>query len=447
MTSTFTAAPERRGSVFSWLPFLLLGVFFSTALKAVSDGFFLIDDVGMIHRGVEILQNPATLLTPDHAGRIHPVASLFWGVLHHFFKLRPFPYYAAWVFFHGLNVYLLFQLARRLELSPKAAWVSVLLFASASVHHQLVAWIGDGLRVMMVSFFLSAVLLHLQFLKTQRLRYEAAAYLTWLLALGCMEDAIVLPVILAVIDLLFEKREKSKTGNAVEQSGAGLGRWLRWSVWFGTALILAAALIIFLGEAVGRYTQHRLEVLPKSAGVVWTLMHLWIPRVEVLRLAGLTQEVWRWLLPVLLAGPALFFLGSRVGIVLKKTGALFFLASVWFLAAIGPFMLRELTEWKTFPAPRYFYLPLAGLALWAGAAARVYWQETLKIKNVRLKNFWMVSAVTAFVYYFALNTLTYSLMADKLDRAWRVEQPAVDFLTRNPQPEALRHYSFDLIES
>ena len=148
---------------------------------------------------------------------------------------------------------------------------------------------------------------------------------------------------------------------------------------------------------------------------------------------------------MLALGPILYMAARTRQRFIKEHGRLFLFSITWFCAALAPFMLREVVTWKTFPAPRYFYLPMAGFSVFVGVLCEELMREVRRFHAKAMRVLFTGFLVAGALYFFGMNTVNYCFMADKMARAWRVAQPRVDFLLHSPRPEDLRRYSFDLV--
>ncbi len=287
----------------------------------------------------------------------------------------PAALHVASLLWHGAACVLLMQLLARLGAGPFVAWGVAALFAIHPAHVGTVQWIACQSELMVTVFLLAATLCHARFRGWAAwgatwtggsARWGAAAAGFFALALGCRENAIVLPVVLAAVDLLAGVRIARRTG------------------WYYVALLgIAAGYVVLRGAALGGvqvpprpYVIQPVEpdfarfVLDKA---LYYLLgeFLLIPCVPI---AGL---------PYFQARPAVFYtLGAIVVGLLacvayryRRTAA-GVLVPVWLAGFMAPTL-------PVFASPHHLYLPGVGWAIVTMLALRAlagdaaaWWRRT-----------------------------------------------------------------------
>ncbi len=130
-----------------------------------------------------------------------------------------FAHFAS-LFWHSLTCVLLLILLRRLVNSLWLAWVVAGLFAVHPGHLATVAWIACQTELMVATFLLGATLCIAHYRGWPGLErpsanppshaWAVAAAILFILALGCRENAIMFPFVIASVELLvWRKRTKS----------------------------------------------------------------------------------------------------------------------------------------------------------------------------------------------------------------------------------------------
>ena len=192
-------APSARGIAPALLAFLAASfILFGGGLT----GYFVIDDLALIHTGASLARtDPAVLLLPDIGIYWRPVVkvsmaldALVWGY-------EPFGYHLTSVVLHGLCCLLVFLLAGRLARSRAAAWTAGGLFALHPIHYYTVGWISARYDLMCTLFTLGALLAFLAYRSRRRRRWAIAFLVLQGLALFSKEMAFTLPVLAAVVSL------------------------------------------------------------------------------------------------------------------------------------------------------------------------------------------------------------------------------------------------------
>lgn len=180
----------------------------------------------------QVLNNP-WLRDPHSIGRIfstgawgfnatetnyyRPLMHVFYMLIYAFFELEPLGYHLANIVFHALNSVLAFLLAS--EITRKAdcdltglkryiPFMTGIIFAIHPIHTEAVAWIG-GIPDLSFSFFF-LLSLYLYILSEKKEQSSAP----WLLAASagsffaatlCKEPAVMLPLVILLYDLLFNR--------------------------------------------------------------------------------------------------------------------------------------------------------------------------------------------------------------------------------------------------
>lgn len=107
------------------------------------------------------------------------------------------------LFLHILNSLLVFALAQRLRLRAPLAFVVALLFALHPIQVETVAWISCLRDLTSMSFMLTSALAFVRFRTSNRRIDLVWSFLSFIAALLCKPSAIVLPALLAIIDVWF----------------------------------------------------------------------------------------------------------------------------------------------------------------------------------------------------------------------------------------------------
>ncbi len=203
-------APARGGLRDSCLLHLLIVAVASLALYAGAlDAGFTFDDQRLV-------VNNAATRTLDLAdlgsgwGR-RQVRLLSFKVDYALFGLAPRGYHVHSLLWHLLSVSLLYLAVRRLTGRGLFALPVALLFAAHPIHVEAVANVSNRKELLCMAFSLLAALGYCRSLGSagaRRWAWLGASFLAWLLALFSKQVAIVLPLSLAVYELLFLPAER-----------------------------------------------------------------------------------------------------------------------------------------------------------------------------------------------------------------------------------------------
>ena len=167
------------------------------SLRGLADGFTVFD--------------PATIevwcLDHDPVRFLRPLFVLSLKLDHAIWGFTAFGYHLTNLLLHGLNAVMVRRLLLRLRIPSPRALLAACLFAAFPHHTVAVLWISGRTEVLMATFVLGALLLHLRALDGVRptasrlgsLGLAAAAFLT-------KEGAVTLPVFLALVEWMRRDR-------------------------------------------------------------------------------------------------------------------------------------------------------------------------------------------------------------------------------------------------
>ncbi len=388
---------------------LLAIVFLSATFLTLKDNHFLWDDVYKIDKGVKDWTTPAAILQPDYMGKNHFGTYLFLGFVQKIFGTRPFPFYFALLLFHSITFILMIRLSFKIGLDPLGAAAAALFFLVLGVHFQSIGWIASTPRVMMSVFLLSTLLLFDRYRKTNHIKFAVLCYVTWTMALISSEDAVIIPFLFLLYDLLILKTNLFSKANR------------RLIIFYiPVAIIFAGFLFIqfnFYGGGPSRYISSAgFEGTKKIAGVLWTVLNLFIPRREALPAFIPASYFVRLMVPIILFSPIFIIFRPKFSLSGMQFSAFCLL---WFAATLSPFMLRVLkSSWMEFPPARYFYIPMIGLSLLGGKFLGDAAKKAQTFKSPALRKIGLAWLCLAFFYFYSLNAWTFCFMVDKLDRSW-----------------------------
>src|SRR5436190_14979480 len=147
-------APRASAASFApppWAVFVALAALAAVVGRHTLGGFFALDDLILFQQSAGIRPWP---LTPwrwlSGWAWFHAVVP-FWGH-------APFPYHAASLALHALNVVLLHRLARRWGASPLAAWLGAGLYAASRLHFPALFAASSIGELLALTFTLAALL-------------------------------------------------------------------------------------------------------------------------------------------------------------------------------------------------------------------------------------------------------------------------------------------------
>lgn len=333
------------------------------------------------------------------------------------------PMHVASLLWHWVVCLLLVALLRRLGAGWVLATACAALFAIHPGQMGTVQWIATQSELMVTTFTLAALLCYLRFRGVDigataaphgRVGSALAALAFFVLALGCRENAIMLPVVLAAVEPWLPRRR---------------GRWmLHASLWIAVGAYLLVRSAYLSGAALPPPPYVVPPGDPAFLRFVFDKFCYYVIAEFLLfpcvPLGGLDY---------LRAQPFLFY-GSAAGVLLLLGGVCWVqrrrLAAPLGLAALVGFMLPVL---PAFESPHHLYLPGIGwtvltwllLQTLAGEAA----QRSGTLARVRLGL--CAATVVALAIVFGAGTFVLGLV---VDTGHRVEARIVDELLASPRP-------------
>ncbi len=366
--------------------FLILATCFVSYWSSLRIGF-LLDDFLHIHYAATAVAGHWSPLIHNLTGNwadsdimqsYRPISSLsifldylIWGVHAVGFHLtNVLLLFLASLFVSLITLELTGLYGNRLGALP-ALW-SGLLFAIYPLHPESVAWIIGRVDLLCTLFYLASLFAYLRFRLLREPVYLGSSLFLFLLALASKEQAVTLPVVIALAELcLWTKisaskmlRQKSQTLKH-QTADATIGSRLRWVGYFW--LVLTAYAItrgIILGTLVGGYGTSGLKQMLSSWRTFADRPTLWkiiIPANEEVKISGL-------ILPLLLAS----YLGGLVSLVVRlvsrsaRVGPFLFLIGWMAIAVVPAFQI-----WHIYPnlvGSRLFFMASAPFCIFVTLA-------------------------------------------------------------------------------
>lgn len=164
------------------------------------------------------IENLVAIFTQSYKGQYSPLVELNYMSLYGLFGYDPFEFHLTSIIWHcGCATLLFFLIRRLLEFSGmcepptglKVAALASFLFAIHPVNVESVAWVSAVKVPMYVFFYLSALLLYLRYVRSQRLGCYIMALCCFVCSGLSKEQAFVLPLTLFLIDWFIGRNLKS----------------------------------------------------------------------------------------------------------------------------------------------------------------------------------------------------------------------------------------------
>jgi hypothetical protein len=203
------------------LPLVLIAILNLSAIeRAVNWGYFQEDDWHNIkaRSAAEVLRTFAG----EFSGGLHgaggfyrPLVRVSFALDRALYGVHPWGYHLTNGILHLLNAALLFFLLRKLTGQPWLALLAAALFSLYPLHPEAVFWLSGRADVLAATFVVLALLLIVNFLlpkvPTQRARWHLffLSALSFAAALLSKETAVILPLLLLLVALLYRPAESA----------------------------------------------------------------------------------------------------------------------------------------------------------------------------------------------------------------------------------------------
>lgn len=368
------AAAKATASLPHWALMGFIAIAVWIILKPCLDNQFVgWDDPGYISNNPLIKSLSADglrkIFSAPVMGNYHPLTILSYALEYSFVQLDPWLYHFDSLLLHVVVVLLVYWLTVMLTRSKIAGVVTALLFALHPMHMESVAWVSGRKDVLYSTFYISACIAYIYYLRATVAGKGSLLYLAvlalFVLALLSKPVAVALPVTLLLFDYL-EKRSWTlkvfleKVPHFIiavvfgviaikVQHSAGAMDMHKESYSILERLALGSyALVTYLWKAVVLYSLQNLYPYPlKTGGHLPYIFYLYPACV-----AALVFILWR-------------FAGKNRIIVF---GSLFFVANIFLL-------LQFIPVGEAIVAERYCYIPYFGLLLAAGWYTAKYFEH------------------------------------------------------------------------
>jgi len=136
----------------------------------------------------DVLNNPAF--------RLRATSQMWMSALYSGFGVNAMPYYAAGIFLHVANTWLVFALGAWRRIGYGVSAFAALFFAVAEGHQEAVMWVSAVNELLQFFFGMAALVAWIRFLQSSRWRWLVASLIAVAGALGSKESA---PVFLALM--------------------------------------------------------------------------------------------------------------------------------------------------------------------------------------------------------------------------------------------------------
>ncbi len=308
--------------------------------------------------------------TEFYHGQYSPVNTLFYIITYALAGYEPLAFHAMSLIVHIVNVMLVFILVKMIitaqnTFTPKKVNIysalSALVFAVHPMQVESVAWLSASKVLTFSLFTLLALIVYVRYINTGRYRMLIWVMLLYMLAFGCKEQAIILPLVLFTIDYIFGRFKdiKPKPGTLlkplfIEKIPFFVMALLMWYFsaihnlgnitdanaypFYQRLMFGAHSLVVYIFRFIAPVKMYYFYFYPMTKGEPLPLMF--------------------WAYPLLLAIIVWFGIEQyRKGNRLTVFGLMFFAVNLLLVIHILPMPRKMIT------ADRYMYLSIVGLAI------------------------------------------------------------------------------------
>jgi tetratricopeptide (TPR) repeat protein len=289
-----------------------------------------------------------------------PLRNLSWQFDFAVAGLRPGWWHLHNVLLHLLNAWLAGLLGRRLTGRRDAGLVAALVLLLHPIVSETVCWVKCRDDLLSASLVLAAAVLWVRW-RGGPFSPARGAALGAMVFLACLakESAVVAPALLVALDLGAGRLSRAGLRDAVRRAALPLAAAAAFLVW-RHAVLGGTAQCGWIAGSAGRT---RLTMIPAFAEYARLVV---VPYPLLADYDGFAP-VSGWTDPALRRGGVVLLLAAALGGWLARRVPCARPGLAWALLALLP--VSNLVPMMQYLAERFFYLPLAGLALAAGAAA------------------------------------------------------------------------------
>ena len=391
-----------------WVCFLAVLAF---ALYANTLGHgFVIDDIPLISQSSVVSQlNWQAILSPSG---YHPIRTFTYALNYLLGGPDPFGYHLFNVILHCANVVILFSLILRLTGLVMVAGTGALLFAVHPVQTAAVAYVSGRKDELATLFILVACHAYISYRRGSGARYAFVTGVLFALAIMAKEVAVVLPVLLLLMDALVLER-----GTEGENNQNSLLQKLVRPIKQVPAFYAVCLVFLATGAYYAMFVVKASRMTEFWGGSAWThygtsfKLFLHYAKLAIFPyplIADYTGQVFD--LSTGIFEPAtlvsIAFLGGYLYAAFRahRRNSLVTFGMLWFLTGLLPIL--QIVPFHELAADHFLYLPLVGVALMAGLAAKL------------LKDQWGNAVAGVIVVAVAV---CFSLMTVDRNRDWKDE--------------------------
>lgn len=334
---------------------------------------------------------PKFFANPDFSGLYRPLKSVLMTATYKIWGLNPFGYHLNSFLLHLISTYLVFFISLSLFKGKCPAFLTSILFAVHPIHTERVTGATAGFDLLGVVFYLLSIFLYIKFREKEKKRYFYYSLLSFVLALLSSEEAISLPLVLLLYEVIFNHKSTRESLNKDE-----IRKTFKKTSLYFSVLILYLILRFFVlgkiargrGYIAGSFYSSMLtmpKVIIKYIGLLIFPIHLSLSDRMPFSTSILDLRVILSLIALL----AVLFYAFRQ----SSNNRLASFAVFWFFITLLPFY--NIIPITSLYAERYLYIPSFSVCI-------LYSLLAYRLKNIRK---WLaILFILILVVFFSVRT-------------------------------------------
>lgn len=137
-----------------------------------------------------------------------PIPVLTFALNYHFTGTSPLPLHSVNLFFHLLNIILVFILFNKIFKTQIPALLISCFFAVHPMNVESITWISARSSTMYACFYLLSLIFYLKYIRGRlQIQFLFISFLFFILSLLCKVQAITLPLVLLLLDYYFVRKK------------------------------------------------------------------------------------------------------------------------------------------------------------------------------------------------------------------------------------------------
>ena len=180
--------------------------------KVFSAHFLSWDDAEYILKNKDVHEfNIKNFFTSYYLGNYQPLTMVSYAIDWLCFGKTSTLYHLENLTWHFLNSLLVFALSNKLLKHDVKAFIVTIIFAFHPMQIETVGWIAERKNVLMAFFFLSSILMYINYIERKTRSYLIAASVFFIVSLLCKVNAVLLPLVFVLLDYFYQQPVNKKT--------------------------------------------------------------------------------------------------------------------------------------------------------------------------------------------------------------------------------------------